>query len=77
MAWCKLACCGATCKSNLQTGIAVQALNSHLALLPLLLYGSSFLTLNIVAPHLQALNDHHALLEGTLLKPNMVLAGGC
>lgn len=31
-------------------------------------------------PHTQALNDHHALLEGTLLKPNMVLAGelaGC
>ncbi len=27
-------------------------------------------------PAMQALNDHHALLEGTLLKPNMVLAGG-
>lgn len=26
-------------------------------------------------PCTQALNDHHALLEGTLLKPNMVLAG--
>lgn len=27
-------------------------------------------------PLLQALNDMHVLLEGTLLKPNMVLNGG-
>lgn len=33
------------------------------------------ITERVVAACYKALNDHHALLEGTLLKPNMVLAG--
>jgi hypothetical protein len=33
-------------------------------------------TERVLAACYKALNDHHALLEGTLLKPNMVLAGG-
>ena len=32
-------------------------------------------TERVLAACYKALNDHHALLEGTLLKPNMVLAG--
>nr|ABK22375.1 unknown [Picea sitchensis] len=32
-------------------------------------------TENVVAAVYKALNDHHVLLEGTLLKPNMVLPG--
>lgn len=33
------------------------------------------ITERVIAACYKALNDHHALLEGTLLKPNMVLAG--
>ena len=33
------------------------------------------ITERVLAACYKALNDHHALLEGTLLKPNMVLAG--
>ena len=34
-------------------------------------------TEKVLAAVYKALSDHHVLLEGTLLKPNMVLAGGC
>jgi fructose-bisphosphate aldolase class I len=33
-------------------------------------------TERVLAACYKALNDHHVLLEGTLLKPNMVLSGG-
>ncbi len=33
-------------------------------------------TEKVLAAVYKALSDHHVLLEGTLLKPNMVLAGG-
>ena len=32
-------------------------------------------TETVLAATYKALNDHHVFLEGTLLKPNMVLAG--
>jgi fructose-bisphosphate aldolase class I len=34
-------------------------------------------TERVLAACYKALADMHVLLEGTLLKPNMVLAGGC
>ena len=34
-------------------------------------------TEKVLAAVYKALSDHHVLLEGTLLKPNMVLAGRC
>ncbi len=42
---------------------------------PILLQVSAAVTERVLSVVFKALNDHHVLLEGILLKPNMVLAG--